>query len=653
MTEPLGSLAGAGSSGRASLQALLGSGFGSFAVAMAIVVAVVAGLAPTVSGHEGGGGDSVEVRIVARHVAGARVEFGLQQLEAGSGWGERLLPRQRFFPARASLGRWLVSTPVVLAGGDGAVALPPAMESTAGNGVQAAAGGGAEVRTAARRVSGGRGEFALQERDADGGWGVRLLPEQRFFPADARVGRWLVSTPLALGVPGGSTTSPPEAGSTTTTGVPPDDSSATTGDDSSATTVTTKTQASLGEQVASLVLDGVNQQRGALPPLALGDGVTIAAQALAQAMADASDWQTDFDFAPHLQADWDVWRFVTARWTSRDPGDPAIARSLSDLVLDVPEHGRAALTCELCTHLGVGVATARGRTYTTVVVAGRAPAGSVIAAAEAEMAALVNTLRAGLGLRALAYDTDIAAVARRWSETMGAEERLYHNPNYWNQYPAGSLTGAENASQVSAPLSLSAAVRRSFDGLVDSPLHYANMVNPDYTHLGVGIALDNGALWVTQNFAQYAPGTRTTAGSRPATETGSTSEPNGDSTPPDSSAGPTPEDPGAGSGNTGLARSVTLAKGRNAQGVHSGCTSANCHYLRVELVNFEPGSYTVYCVHYGVPSAGWKPGYWTTYTTSVTTSEVCIWGVAGHSVYVIVEDPASGDLLRSNDAQWP
>ena len=128
------------------------------------------------------------------------------------------------------------------------------------------------------------------------------------------------------------------------------------------------------------------------------------------------------------------------------------------------------------------------------------------------MAALVNSLRTGLGLRALANDAGVAAVARRWSETMGAEERLYHNPNYRSQYPAGSLAGAENASKVSAPLSLSAAVRRSFDNLVDSPLHYANMVNPDYTHLGVGIALDNGVLWVTQNFAQYPPGNRTTAG---------------------------------------------------------------------------------------------------------------------------------------------
>ena len=60
---------------------------------------------------------------------------------------------------------------------------------------------GAEVRITAQRLADGRTEFALQEREADGEWGERLLPRARFFPATAAVGRWLSSTPLTVSLP--------------------------------------------------------------------------------------------------------------------------------------------------------------------------------------------------------------------------------------------------------------------------------------------------------------------------------------------------------------------------------------------------------------------------------------------------------------------
>ena len=102
-------------------------------------------------------------------------------------------------------------------------------------------------------------------------------------------------------------------------------------------------------------------------------------------------------------------------------------------------------------------------------------------------------------------------------------------------------------------------------------------------------------------------------------------------------------------------RSVVLSRGRNAQGVDPDCSIANCHFLRVELVGFDlsAGPYEVRCWHYAVPSAGWEHAEWENYTTAQVASEYCIWGVADHDVYVIVEDPRSGETVRSNDARWP
>ena len=131
--------------------------------------------APTqepVPAHEPAPSGGTDVRIVARSVAGGRVEFGLQQRGTDGSWGERLLPSARYFRLDVRLGRWLHSSPLDQASGD--------------------------VRIVARSVAGGRVEFGLQQRGTDGSWGERLLPKTRFFPAGATRDRWLRSSPLTL-----------------------------------------------------------------------------------------------------------------------------------------------------------------------------------------------------------------------------------------------------------------------------------------------------------------------------------------------------------------------------------------------------------------------------------------------------------------------
>ena len=177
-------------------------------VAAAGLVAVVAGAvaASPVAAQDNGGSSDVEVRIVARKLESGRVEFGLQQRQTDNSWGDRRLPRVRFFPTSAGVGRWLASSPLTLPAG--------------------------EVRIVARRLESGRVEFGLQQRQTDNSWGDRRLPRVRFFPTSAGVGRWLASSPLTLGTSppadrattptdGGRTDSPPADRATTPTGGDP------------------------------------------------------------------------------------------------------------------------------------------------------------------------------------------------------------------------------------------------------------------------------------------------------------------------------------------------------------------------------------------------------------------------------------------------
>ena len=136
----------------------------------------------------------VEVRVAAQRLADGRTEFALQERAADGSWDDRRLPSARYFPANADVDRWLASSSL-------AVEVQP-------DGMQTeSATTSVEVRVAARLLADGRMEFALQEREADGSWGERRLPSARFFPANARVGRWLASSPLTVLV-AGSTPAP-------------------------------------------------------------------------------------------------------------------------------------------------------------------------------------------------------------------------------------------------------------------------------------------------------------------------------------------------------------------------------------------------------------------------------------------------------------
>ena len=133
------------------------------AAIVALAAAIIAGavaldLAPATAQS-----DDETGRIVARRLDDGRTEFGWQPAGAA-----RILPRARYFPADARVDRWLNSSPVEVEGE-------------------------AIGRINARLHADGRIEFGFTPTD-----GERIEPRARYFPVDARVGRWLRSTEIAI-----------------------------------------------------------------------------------------------------------------------------------------------------------------------------------------------------------------------------------------------------------------------------------------------------------------------------------------------------------------------------------------------------------------------------------------------------------------------
>ncbi|HEX6689017.1 MAG TPA: CHAP domain-containing protein [Solirubrobacterales bacterium] len=87
-------------------------------------------------------------------------------------------------------------------------------------------------------------------------------------------------------------------------------------------------------------------------------------------------------------------------------------------------------------------------------------------------------------------------------------------------------------------------------------------------------------------------------------------------------------------------KTVSVSKGAHVN--VSGCSSSACAYLTVSLANFGSGSHTVTCyADYPPPT-----GAFYQYTTSSTTSNVCVYGYANTHAWVKV------DGIESNHLTW-
>lgn len=112
---------------------------------------------------------------------------------------------------------------------------------------------------------------------------------------------------------------------------------------------------------------------------------------------------------------------------------------------------------------------------------------------ESDFFSAVNAARAANGVPALAWSSDLAAVARRQAERMAASGDLEHNPNLGAEV-AGWQFVAEN-------IGCGPTWRSIQDAFMASPDHRAHILDARVTQLGVGTAVDSaGTVWVSQVF---------------------------------------------------------------------------------------------------------------------------------------------------------
>lgn len=116
----------------------------------------------------------------------------------------------------------------------------------------------------------------------------------------------------------------------------------------------------------------------------------------------------------------------------------------------------------------------------------------------------VNDLRISRGLRPLIIDPKLHATALDWSSNLARTATLAHD--------AGLATDVSGWTKLAENVGTGSTVNAVWNAFLASPGHFANLIDPDMTHLGVGTVRDSaGRLWTTHRFmkapARYADAT--------------------------------------------------------------------------------------------------------------------------------------------------
>jgi len=124
---------------------------------------------------------------------------------------------------------------------------------------------------------------------------------------------------------------------------------------------------------------------------------------------------------------------------------------------------------------------------------------------ESRLLTLVNEERKKAGLPKLQWDSHLAESARRHTQKLVDHQDLSHQ--FSGEPPLSERVGATGLrfNSVAENVGMAATIDEIHKGFMDSPPHRANILSPKYNSVGFGITLNQGELFVTQNFANVLP----------------------------------------------------------------------------------------------------------------------------------------------------
>jgi uncharacterized protein YkwD len=181
----------------------------------------------------------------------------------------------------------------------------------------------------------------------------------------------------------------------------------------------------------------------------------------------------------------DVWKAPKHRHRRRRTVAPNPSRETAlDTAPARPARNARRTVAAVLTALSLVVAAL----VTGAATAGPAGANSV----EDTFTAKLNYARASRGIPRLATRSSLVNVARAQANRMASRNTLYHNPNLTTDVTNWRYVG-ENVGYGPDALTVHVA-------FMNSPGHRANILDRDYTEVGIGAVVVDGRVWVAEVF---------------------------------------------------------------------------------------------------------------------------------------------------------